>query len=124
MRRTNGSLPAKRWYDGLEEKGQAGLLSAAATWHISRTTSRPGSGYRYSPVRGSKHRLQELRATRIGTVGGHPARAFALCRGNVVWIASGISKQDTRLKRPAVEYADLVTGEWKRQQADRRGSGQ
>jgi hypothetical protein len=114
MKRSNGRLPAKLWYDKLSEGEQGKVGACARTWYTSQTTSRPAGGKKFTVVRGSKHRLYELRPTPRGSRGRlPPLRMLVLLEGKVVWVALGLTKTDRKLSPQDIQLADRITFEWR-----------
>jgi hypothetical protein len=113
MKRSNGRLPAKLWYEELTEKEQGKVGACAKTWYTSQTTSRPAGGPKFNVVGGSSHRLYELRPTPHGSRGRPPLRMLVLLEGKVVWVALGLTKTGTKLRPQDIQRADRITSEWK-----------
>jgi len=113
MKRSNGRLPARRWYDELSEWEQGKVCACVETWYTSQITSRPAGGPKFNVVKGSKHRLYELRPTPRGSRGRPPLRMLVLLEGKDVWVALGMPKKGTKLRPQDVRLADTITAEWK-----------
>jgi phage-related protein len=101
MRRANGDLPAREWFEGMDERMRGRFRAAAEIVERSLQIGRPTAG-RTSVVRESSQRLQELRITPKGSTPPH-LRLFFLRRDRVLWATHGFTKQSNSLPRHEIE---------------------
>lgn len=110
MRRLNGELPARQWFDGLTKKGQGQVMAAVQVVETTLLAGRPPGG-RAQKVVISTTGLWELKPTKPGGSPPH-LRLLYLRRENVLWAAGGFSKQKNKLSSADVRACDEVTKEW------------
>lgn len=110
MRRRNGSLPAKEWFDGLDKRGTARFLARCANVENSLRAGRP-PGEAIGKIEGSATGLWELRVTPKGSTPPH-LRALYLRRERTLWLATGLIKTSNELKKRDIAQGDSVAAEW------------
>lgn len=110
MRRPNGALLAKEWFDGLDEQGQAKVLAAGKILETTLRSGRPPAG-RAEKVTTSRTGIWELKVTKPGSTPPH-LRLFYLRKGRTLWAACGFTKQKNRLTAREVEAGDRIAEEW------------
>jgi hypothetical protein len=110
MRRRNGELPAKGWFDGLDKVGMGRFLARVGNVEVSWASGRP-PGDAVGKVEASKCGLWELRVTPKGSTPPHH-RALYLRRDNTMWIASGFTKTSNKLKTSDIDRGDAIAAEW------------
>lgn len=110
MRRRNGSLPAKEWFDGLDKRGTARLLARSANVENSLRAGRP-PGDAIGKIDGSATGLWELRVTPKGSTPPH-LRALFLRRDRTLWVATGLTKKSNDLKAKDIAQGDTIAAEW------------
>ena len=110
MRRANGDLPAREWFEGMDERMRGRFRAAAEIVERSLQIGRPTAG-RTSVVRESSQRLQELRITPKGSTPPH-LRLFFLRRDRVLWVTHGFTKQSNSLPRHEIGLGDRIAAEW------------
>lgn len=118
MRRLNGSLPAREWFDGLDEQGQAKVLAAGKVLETTLRSGRPPAG-RAGKVTNSKTGVWELKVTKPGSTPPH-LRLFYLRKGRTLWAACGFTKQQNKLTAQEISTGDRIAEEWLGQQSQER----
>lgn len=110
MKRANGSLPAKDWYDGLDNKGKGQVAAAVGVLESTILRGRPPAG-RAEKLDASACGLWELKPTKQG---GRPPhlRVLYLREGNTLWAAIGFTKQKNRLTAGEINAGDATAREW------------
>lgn len=110
MRRRNGDLPAKDWYDALDARGRGQVRAAAAVLENTLQSGRPPAG-RAEKIPQSEHGLSELRVTKAGSTPPH-LRVLFLRQDRTLWAAVGFTKTQNRLTKAEISAGDSVAGEW------------
>lgn len=110
MRRANGSLPAREWFDNLDKSGKAKLLARFKILENSLEAKRP-RGDLAEKVATSVQGLWELRVTPKGGTAPH-LRLLYVRVARTLWAASGFTKQKNKLEAKDVQLGDRITMEW------------
>ena len=110
MRRNNGSLPAKDWYDALDNKGKGQVAAAVAVLESTILRGRPPAG-RAEKLDGSACGLWELKPTKPGGKPPH-LRVLFIREGTTLWAAIGFTKQKNRLTAGEINAGDTTAREW------------
>jgi len=110
MRRRNGKLPAKEWFDGLDKRGMGRFLARVANVESSWRSGRP-PGDAIGKIEISSCGLWELRVTPKGGTPPH-LRALYLRRERTMWLADGFTKRSNDLKERDVARGDTIAAEW------------
>lgn len=111
IRRPNGRSPAWEWYEDLDKRSKAKVISACKTMETTLRSGRPPAG-RANKVENSTQGVWELRITRKGSTPPH-LRALYVREGRVLWVAHGLTKQQNELKQRDIDFADSVVAEWR-----------
>lgn len=110
VQRRNGAMPAKEWFDSLEPRLQARVLSAARVLENSWRVGRPDPE-KWSKVRGHDD-LWEFRAT---AKKAQPSlRLYGQRDGPTMWVAVGVAKKTQKTKRSDANLAIKVLEERQR----------
>ena len=117
IRRANGQLPAKDWFDGLDDRGKARFLARVANVENSWRSGRP-PGDAIAKVLNSTADLWELRVTPKGGTAPH-LRVLYIREGQTMWAAYGFTKQSNDLKKQDIARGDHVAAEWLDKQQQR-----
>lgn len=110
IRRSNGRMPAVDWWEGLDDRGKARFLAAAANIENTLRSGRPPAG-RLEKVRTSQVGLLELRATPAGGTPPH-LRLLVVRRGRTLWAANGFTKQENKLSKQDIKLGEGIVSEW------------
>lgn len=106
VRKRNGRMPAKEWYENdLEVRDQTRFQAAARMFQEDLLSGRRSG--RMTTVTDSRHRLTEFRITPGGGRGPH-LRMLGIIDGQTVWVAHGFKKQTNRMNRQDIDKADGV----------------
>ncbi|MGH8910656.1 MAG: type II toxin-antitoxin system RelE/ParE family toxin [Egibacteraceae bacterium] len=111
MRRCDGSMPAKEWFDGLTGKGRGQVLAALAVLDVGLSSGRSPAG-RATKLQGSREKLHELRPTKKGGKPPH-LRVLFVREGRAIWLAHGFTKRSNDLKARDLAAAETVAREWR-----------
>lgn len=111
VRRRDGSMPAKEWFENLTEKGQGQVLAALAVLDVGLSSGRSPAG-RATKLQGSREGLYELRPTKKGGKPPH-LRVLFVREGRTIWLAYGFTKQSNDLKAHDVAAGEAVAREWR-----------
>ncbi len=114
IRRDNGTLPAKEWFDALDLKIQAKILSAAKTLENSWTTNRP-AGERWMKVKGYDN-LWEFAAT--ARKANPSLRIYGTREQMTLWAAHGVAKKSQPGDRQDYKRAQEVLEEFRKNQKE------
>lgn len=109
MRRRNGTLPAKAWFDDLDPKDVVKLEVAAKMVETNLQLKRTVPGR--LDMLDTDPRLLEIKVTRPGAGPPH-LRMLGVRRENTLWIANGFSKQTNKLDARDIAEAVRITREW------------
>lgn len=109
--RPGGDCPAGEWFLSLDGKGKGQFLAAAKVLETSLRSKRPPAG-RAGAITNSTEGLWELRITKKGGKPPH-LRAFYVREGQVLWIATGITKKKNKLAARDIREADSIVAEWR-----------
>lgn len=110
MRLKNGTLPAKDWYDALDNKGKGQVAAAVGVLESTILRGRPPAG-RAEKISISACGLWELKPTKPGGRAPH-LRMLFLREGNVLWAAVGFAKQKNKLAAGEINAGDAAAREW------------
>lgn len=116
MRRGNGSLPAREWFDGLDQTGKARFFAAAQNVVNNFRSGRPGG--RAEKVKFSDRGLWEFKVTAPGADPPH-LRALFVRERNVLWLTHGFTKTTNRLGSSDVRTGERIADEWRERRSAR-----
>jgi len=109
MNDARGEHPAKQWYNDLEPRYQARVLSRLDNVRNSIESGRPTVAL--GVMKESKVGLLEFRVTLPGGTPPH-LRMFVIRRGLTLWAATGITKKSNKIKGQDWREAERLAVGW------------